>query len=138
MARQPRRERDSWDASLALDTRARCAAGGARRCPMSNVTASHGDLPRPWPAPGPDAGWWHGAGPDAAPAEEPTGVPDRPLKPRHRGRAAPTTTTTVVTPPAWEPAEGDGRPDWPLKTLRAMRAGRRSSDPRQTSGPVRR
>src|SRR5256885_14449012 len=105
---------------------------------MSNVTASHGDLPRPWPAPGPDAGWWHGAGPDAAPAEEPTGVPDRPLKPRHRGRAAPTTTTTVVTPPVWEPAEGDGRPDWPLTTLRAMRAGRRASDPRPTSGPVRR
>jgi len=48
------------------------------------------------------------------------------------------TTTTVVTPPVWEPAEGDGRPDWPLKTLRAMRAGRRSSDPRPTSGPVRR
>jgi hypothetical protein len=83
---------------------------------MSNVTASHGDLPRPWPAPGPDAGWWHGAPPDA-PAEQPTGVPDRPLKPRHR----PAAVTTVT--PVWEPQ--DDRPEWPIKTLRAMRPGRR-------------
>src|SRR5256714_5273236 len=118
MARQPRRERDSWDASLALDTRPRSAAGAARRCPMSNVTASHGDLPRPWPAPGPDAGWWHGPTPDAASAEQPTGVPERPLRPRHRPAAA-----TTVTP-VWEPREDD-RPEWAIKTLRAMRPGRR-------------
>jgi hypothetical protein len=85
---------------------------------MSNVTVSHGDLPRPWPAPGPDAGWWHGATPDAAPAEQPTGVPDRPLKPRHR----PPAVTTVT--PVWEPDSSE-RPEWPIKTLRAMRPGRR-------------
>jgi hypothetical protein len=84
---------------------------------MGNVTASHGDLPRPWPAPGPDAGWWHGATPDAAPAEQPTGVPDRPLKPRHR----PPAVTTVT--PVWEPQ--DDRPEWPTRTLRAMRPARR-------------
>src|SRR5256714_13742515 len=120
MARQPRRERDSWDASLARDARPRAPEGAARRCPMSNVTASHGDLPRPWPAPGPDAGWWHGAAPDAAPTEQPTGVPERPLKPRHR----PAAVTTVT--PVWEPREDD-RPEWPIKTLRAMRPGRRPS-----------
>jgi hypothetical protein len=89
---------------------------------MGNVTASH-DLPRPWPAPGPDAGWWHGTGSDAVPAEEPTGVPDRPIKPRHQGPAV--TTTTPVRTAIWEPAEGDDRPEWPVRTLRAMRPGRR-------------
>jgi hypothetical protein len=105
---------------------------------MSNVTASHGDQPRPWPAPGPDPGWWHGTAPDAAPAEEPTGVPDRPIRPRHRDRGTPATTTTVLAPPSWEPTEGDSRPEWPIKTLRAMRPGRRPSTNTSVPKPVRR
>ena len=123
---------------------------------MSNgdVTASlddqpHGEQPvpeqagpRPWPAPGPDAGWWHG--PDAPdPSDGPTGVPPSPVLPpgarrpspaRHRGRRAlppPSETPVVVVapPPIWEPDDQSGT-DWPA---RPSRAGRRP----QTQTPQR-
>src|SRR5690348_9129410 len=38
----------------------------------------------------------------------------------------------ITTTPAWEPVEGDRRTEWPIRTLRAMRPGRRPAG----AGPV--
>src|SRR5947209_954206 len=111
---------------------------------MSDVTGTDGDQPqgeqpggetattRPWPAPSPDATWWQGAPVDAR----------GPTPARHRERRdLPAAETAVVTtipvvvappPPIWEPVDGDDRADWPVRTLRAMRPGRRP----RTTGPA--
>src|SRR5437762_12296700 len=83
-----------------------------RRRPLSNgwVTGEQ-QVPeqgRPWPAPGPDAGWWHGER-GAAPARH----RERPALPA--AAEAPTGTVVLAPPPIWEPEDD---------AMRTMRAGR--------------
>src|SRR5205814_3455682 len=109
-----------------------------RRRPLSNgwVTDGEQQVPgqgRPWPAPGPDGGWWHGDRPArhrerrALPAAPAAAV--APVAPA--ASEAPTATVVLTPPPIWEPQDA-----W----AGTMRAGRRprvaiSARPRRVRPP---
>jgi hypothetical protein len=99
---------------------------GVARRPLSNGWVS-GDQQvtgqgRPWPAPGPDARWWHG--------EAPARHRERPALP-----AAPQAPTAVLAPPIWEPEDDAMRPGRPPRVAIAARP-RRVRPPRATRRPL--